>query len=64
MRVCLGNFLTSLELYKWFATLYLRYSLYDIKLVDPNHEWQCHNAWVLFFNQREVSMYITRRSQA
>ncbi|KAI1498837.1 benzoate 4-monooxygenase cytochrome P450 [Biscogniauxia marginata] len=44
-RVCLGRNLAQLELYKLFATLY---SLYDIKLVDPSHQWQYHNAWFVY----------------
>ncbi|ORY65879.1 benzoate 4-monooxygenase cytochrome P450 [Pseudomassariella vexata] len=55
-RVCMGRYLAQLEICKLFATLY---SLYDIKLVDPEHEWKYHNAWFVY--QWDMPMIITRR---
>ncbi|KAI6905698.1 hypothetical protein KC318_g2685 [Hortaea werneckii] len=55
-RVCMGKSLARMEMYKLFGTLF---SLYDIKLADPAHEWTCKNAWFVY--QYDMPMVITRR---
>ncbi|KAL2005575.1 hypothetical protein VTN00DRAFT_10068 [Thermoascus crustaceus] len=58
-RVCMGRYLAVLELYKLFATLY---SLYDIRLVDPSHEWTYRNAWFVY--QYDIPVIVSRRVKA
>ncbi|KAH8812220.1 putative cytochrome P450 [Xylogone sp. PMI_703] len=55
-RVCMGRYLATLEMYKLFATLY---SLFDIKLVDNNHEWKYYDAWFVY--QWDIPMTVSRR---
>ncbi|KAI7216642.1 benzoate 4-monooxygenase cytochrome-like protein P450 [Hortaea werneckii] len=55
-RVCMGKSLARMEMYKLFGTLF---SLYDIKLADPAHEWTYKNAWFVY--QYDMPMVITRR---
>ncbi|KAK5124830.1 hypothetical protein LTR08_005590 [Meristemomyces frigidus] len=57
-RVCMGKALARLEMYKLVATLY---SLYNIKLVDPSHEWKYHDAWFVY--QWNMPMTISRRQR-
>ncbi|KAH8689149.1 cytochrome P450 [Talaromyces proteolyticus] len=56
-RICMGRHLATLEIYKLIATLY---SLYDIKLVDQDHEWKYLNAWFVY--QHDIPVTITRRN--
>ncbi|KAJ5320398.1 hypothetical protein PENANT_c010G10164 [Penicillium antarcticum] len=56
-RVCMGRYLAMLEIKKLIATLY---SLFDIQLVDPEHEWEYRNAWFVY--QYDMPMLIRRRS--
>ncbi|KAF2768767.1 cytochrome P450 [Teratosphaeria nubilosa] len=58
-RVCMGKNLAKLEIYKLIATLY---SLYDIKLVDPEHKWKYHDAWFVY--QWDMPMILSRRSRS
>ncbi|KAI7155279.1 hypothetical protein KC349_g7108 [Hortaea werneckii] len=51
-RLCIGK----PEMYKLFGTLF---SLYDIKLADPAHEFIYKNAWFVY--QYDMPMVITRR---
>ncbi|WAO88678.1 Hypothetical protein NCS54_00603600 [Fusarium falciforme] len=55
-RVCLGKNLAKLEIYKAIATLY---SLYDINLVDPTHEWKHYSSWFVY--QLDIPTVISRR---
>ncbi|KAM5351200.1 hypothetical protein ACJ41O_003923 [Fusarium nematophilum] len=57
-RVCLGKNLARMEVYKVTATLY---SLYDIHLVDPKHEWNYRNSWFVY--QQDIPMRISRRTE-
>ncbi|OJJ39814.1 hypothetical protein ASPWEDRAFT_25610 [Aspergillus wentii DTO 134E9] len=57
-RICMGRYLAMLEIYKFIATLY---SLFDIQLVDPKHEWKYRNAWFVY--QYDMPMVIRRRGQ-
>ncbi|CCD45927.1 similar to cytochrome P450 [Botrytis cinerea T4] len=58
-RVCMGKYLVQLELWKTMATLY---SIFDIKLENPNHTWKIHNA--VFVYQWDIPMKISRRTRA
>ncbi|RSM13176.1 hypothetical protein CEP52_002143 [Fusarium oligoseptatum] len=55
-RVCLGKNLAKLEIYKAIATIY---SLYDINLVDPTHEWKHYSSWFVY--QLDIPTVISRR---
>ncbi|KAJ5231522.1 uncharacterized protein N7469_006110 [Penicillium citrinum] len=55
-RVCMGRYLAMLEIKKLIATLY---SLFDIQLVDPKHEWKYQNAWFVY--QYDMPMIIRWR---
>ncbi|KAJ6179267.1 hypothetical protein N7519_009728 [Penicillium mononematosum] len=55
-RVCMGRYLAMLEIKKLIASLY---SLFDIQLVDPKHEWNYQNAWFVY--QYDMPMVIRRR---
>ncbi|KAK2766812.1 hypothetical protein FQN54_006126 [Arachnomyces sp. PD_36] len=57
-RVCMGRHMALLEIYKLFATLY---SIYDIKLANPDHKWKYHDAWFVY--QEDMPMVITRRNK-
>ncbi|KAJ5635329.1 uncharacterized protein N7484_008642 [Penicillium longicatenatum] len=56
-RICMGRYLAMLEIKKLIATLY---SLFDIQLVDPKHEWKYRDAWFVY--QYDMPMIIRRRT--
>ncbi|KAJ6002801.1 hypothetical protein N7451_005348 [Penicillium sp. IBT 35674x] len=58
-RICMGRYLAMLEIKKLIATLY---SLFDIQLVDPKHEWKYRDAWFVY--QYDMPMIIRRRAAA
>ncbi|KAI7537712.1 benzoate 4-monooxygenase cytochrome-like protein P450 [Hortaea werneckii] len=55
-RVRMGKSLARMEMYKLFGTIY---SLYDINLADPAHEWTYKNAWFVY--QNDMLMVIARQ---
>ncbi|RMY20294.1 hypothetical protein D0867_04098 [Hortaea werneckii] len=55
-RVRMGKSLARMEMYKLFGTIY---SLYDINLADPAHEWTYKNAWFVY--QYDMLMVIARQ---
>ena len=57
-RVCMRRYLATLEIWKLFATLY---SVFDLRLVDPNHEWKYRNAWFVY--QYDMPCYVRRREK-
>ncbi|KAL3491635.1 cytochrome P450 [Aspergillus germanicus] len=57
-RICMGRYLAMLEIKKLIATLY---SSFDLRLIDPKHEWTYRNAWFVY--QSNMPMTITRREQ-
>lgn len=56
-RACMGKHLAKVEIGKLIATLY---SLFDIHLVDINHQWNHFNSWFMY--QSDMPMIIRRRS--
>ncbi|KAK9441613.1 Cytochrome P450 [Metarhizium brunneum] len=54
-RACTGKHFAKVEMYKLMATLY---SMFHIRLPDPNHEWNYCNAWFMYHSN--IPMRITR----
>ncbi|KAG8410033.1 hypothetical protein J3458_019104 [Metarhizium acridum] len=54
-RACMGKHFAKMEMYKLMATLY---SMFHIRLPDPNHEWNYCNAWFMYHTN--IPMRITR----
>ena len=55
-RICIGRNIALLEVYKVVATLLSRY---EIKLVDPNKEWDVVSTW--FPRQKGIITYLNKR---
>jgi cytochrome P450 len=55
-RVCMGRYLATLEIWKLFATLY---SVFDMRLIDPEHVWKYRNAWFVY--QYDMPCYVKKR---
>lgn len=72
-RVCMGQYLAKVEMYKLFATLYSVFDvgsyvfheycadILQIKLTSLEHVWKPFNAWFMY--QRDIPMVITPRKK-
>ncbi|OAA38812.1 Cytochrome P450 [Metarhizium rileyi] len=54
-RACTGKHFAKAEMYKLTATLY---SMFQIRLPDPDHEWNYVNAWFMYHTN--MPMLVTR----
>ncbi|KAH8784862.1 cytochrome P450 [Hyaloscypha sp. PMI_1271] len=55
-RTCIGKNVSLLEIYKVMPSLFWRY---EIRLKDPEKEWELINAW--FVRQKGMDVYLTLR---
>ncbi|GKU18685.1 unnamed protein product [Fusarium langsethiae] len=58
-RVCMGKYMSKLEMYKMFATLYVNF---DVRITDPNHTWKYENNWFMY--HKDIPCTISRREKA
>ncbi|KAJ5590692.1 hypothetical protein N7450_004664 [Penicillium hetheringtonii] len=55
-RTCIGKNISLLEIYKLIPSLFLTF---DIRLKNPDQEWETTNAW--FVRQKGMDVLLTRR---